>query len=189
MRHFQATALKNPPLAACSKQNRRAASWRTLGYLAAIAPFLLIVGLAWLRPDLNRPEALDWRPVIALADASRQEGNLYGAKHLYVRGAQLASWSEDWEGLLLAACGIRGLEQKDLNFFNTHTILVRAMMAAEGKQSRAGMAAVAKAFTELGRHEVAATVLRRIGTDWPDEAKFHFRDYSGACSAPALGAG
>jgi hypothetical protein len=84
---------------------------------------------------------------------------------------------------------MKGLERKDLNFFSTHTMLVRAMMAAESKQSRAGMSAVAKAFTELGRHEVAAMVLRRIRTDWPDETKYSVRSHSGNCRVPALGDG
>ena len=119
--------------------------------------------LAWLYPQLNRQENL--------------------------RGAQIASWAGDWEGTLVAACGMKGLERKDLNFFSTHTMLVRAMMAAESKQSRAGMSAVAKAFTELGRHEVAAMVLRRIRTDWPDETKYSVRSHSGNCRVPALGDG
>jgi hypothetical protein len=122
--------------------------------------------------------------VIALADASREQGDLYGARHLYLRGAQLASWAEDWRGILVAACGLKGLERKDLNYFDTHTMLVRAIMAAEGKQSRAGMSAVAKAFADIGQHEAAAMVLRRIRTDWPDETQHGIRSPSEHCLTP-----
>ena len=54
-------------------------------------------------------------------------------------------------------------------YFNVQTILVRAMMAAESRQSRAGIAEVARAFAAVGKNEAASMVLGRIQTDWPEE--------------------
>jgi hypothetical protein len=97
--------------------------------------------------------------------------------------------AEDWEGILAAACGMKELKRSDPYFFNIRTMLVHAMMAAESRQSRAGISAIAKAFSDIGRHEAASIVLGRIRTDWPGETKYPFGGYSGNCGAPAPGDG
>jgi hypothetical protein len=167
MRYFQATILP----ASRSDQTRRAARWRTVGYGAAIAPFLLMVALAWLRADLTGPEIPEWRPVLALADASRQKGDLYEARHLYLQVDRIASWQQDWEGLIAAACGIKKLDGAEGPYSKTFAILVRAMTAAENKQSRVGISAVARAFTTIGEHKAASMVSSRIRPDWPQETR------------------
>jgi hypothetical protein len=53
--------------------------------------------------------------------------------------------------------------------FETFAILVRAMVAAEGKQSRGGIAAVAGVFAAVGQDKAASMVLSRIRADWPEE--------------------
>jgi hypothetical protein len=126
---------------------------------------------AFMRPDFNRQEIPDWRPVLALAEASVEKGELYDTRSLYSRAAQLASWREDWGGLLAAACGLKLLDNGSGSYVNVHTILVRAMMAAESRQSRAGIAAVARAFAAIGNDKAASMVLGRIQTDWPEECK------------------
>ena len=100
MQRIQAAALKYPARASRSHQIRCAAWWRTIGYIVAIGAFLLMVALAWLRPDLNRTEIVDWRPVLALADAAWEKGDLYAARHLYLQVDQIASSQQDWEGLV-----------------------------------------------------------------------------------------
>ena len=131
--------------------------------------FFFMVGFALMRPDFNRQEIPDWRPVLALADASLENGELYDARSLYSRAARLASLQEDWGGLLAAACGMKLLDKGSRSYFNVQTILVRAMMAAESRQSRAGIAEVARAFAAVGKNEAASMVLGRIQTDWPEE--------------------
>lgn len=169
MRYFQAAILKCAMPASRRDPSRRAARWRTVGYVAAIAPFLLMVALAGLRADWIRPEIPDWRPVLALADASWQKGDLYEARHLYLQVDRIASWQQDWEGLVAAACGIKRLDGAEGPYSKTFAILVRAMTAAESKQSRAGISAVARAFSKTGEHKAATMVSSRVRPHWPQE--------------------
>jgi hypothetical protein len=169
MHRIQATGIKSP--ASSSEQRWHPTWWRVFGYLAAILPVLLIVALAWVRPDLNRLETLDWKPVIALADASWGKGDLYGARHLYLQADRIASWQQDWEGLVAAACGMKRLDGAEGPYAKTSEILVRAMMAAESKQSRTGIFAVARAFATIGEHKAATMVLSRFRAHWPQETR------------------
>jgi hypothetical protein len=45
--------------------------------------FFFMVGFALMRPDFNRQEIPDWRPVLALADASLGKGELYEKKFIF----------------------------------------------------------------------------------------------------------
>jgi hypothetical protein len=171
MRYFQATILRYALPALRSNHSRRATRWRTIGYIAAIAPFLLMVALVWIRPDLTRPEIPDWRPILALADASWEKGDLYDARHLYLQVERIASWQQDWEGLVAAACGIKRLGGAEGPYSKTFAILVRAMMAAESKRSRAGITAVARALSKIGEYKAATMVASRIRPDWPQETR------------------
>jgi hypothetical protein len=169
MRHIQAAVLKSSAPTSRSDQRRRAARWRTIGYVAAIGPFLLMVALAWLLPDLSRTEIPDWRPVLPLADAALEKGDLHAARHLYLQVDQIASSQQDWAGLVAAACGIKRLDGAEGPYSKTLAILIRAGMVAESRQSRAGMAAVARAFAAVGRDKAASMVSSRIRPDWPEE--------------------
>jgi len=153
------------------EQDYRPAWWRAIAYLAVILPLLFLVGSLWIRPNSEWQETPDWKPVLALAEASQRKGDLYEARHLYSRAGRLASWREDWKGLLAAACGMEKLERMRGSYFNTHTILVRAMMAAESRQSRVGISAVAKAFSAIGEEKAASMVLSRVQAGWPEEAQ------------------
>jgi alkylhydroperoxidase/carboxymuconolactone decarboxylase family protein YurZ len=51
MRHIQAAPLKYPAPSSQSDESRRATRWRTIVYVVAIGPFVLMIALAWLRPD------------------------------------------------------------------------------------------------------------------------------------------
>ena len=137
--------------------------------VAIFLSFFFMVGFALMRPDFNRQEIPDWRPVLALADASLGKGELYDARSSYSRAARLASWREDWGGLLAAACGMKLLDSASGSYFNVETILVRAVMAGESRQSRAGIAEVARAFAAIGKDDAASMALGRIQTDWPEE--------------------
>jgi hypothetical protein len=169
MRDIQAAPLKAPAAAAHSDQSRRAARWRTIGYGVAIGSFLLLVALVWLRPDLNRTEIPHWRPVLALADAAWEKGDLDAARHLYLQVDQIASSQQDWEGLVAAACGIQSLDGVEGPYSKSFAILVRAMMAAESRQSRAGIATVARVLAAGGHDKAASMVASRIRPDWPEE--------------------
>jgi hypothetical protein len=189
MRYFQAAILKCAMPASRSDQSRRAARWRTVGYVAAIAPFLLMVALAWFRADLTRLEIPDWRPVLALADASWRKGDLYEARHLYLQVDRIASWQQDWEGLVAAACGIKRLGGEEGPYSKTFAILVRAMMAAESKRSRAGISAVARAFSTIGEDKAATMVSSRIRPDWPQETRDSANLVAAGCWEPHAGGG
>ena len=143
--------------------------------------FLFLVGFAWMRPDFNREEIPDWRPVLARAEASLEKSELYDARSLYSRAARLASWREDWGGLLAAACGMKMLDRQSGPYSNVHTILVRAMMAAESGQSREGIAAVARAFAAMGQDEAASMAVGRIQTNWAEAIQDSGNVQTGAC--------
>jgi hypothetical protein len=169
MRHIQVATLKGPAPGAHSDQSRRAARWRTIGYVVASGAFLFMVTLASLRPDLNRTEILDWRPVLTLADAAWEKGDLYAARQLYLEVDQIASSQQDWEGLVAAACGMQRLDGAAGPHSRAFAILIRAAMAAESRQSRAGIAAVAGVFAAFGQDKAASMVATRIRPDWPEE--------------------
>lgn len=167
MRHFQFTAIQ--ALSMESVQSRRAAWWRAIGYMSAILSFLLMIALAGLRPEFNRSEAPDWRPVIARANAALESGDLYEARYLYGQVDQIASWKQEWEGLIAAACGLTRLDGVPGPYSRSVTVLLRAAMIAENKQSRQGMLTVAQAVQAMGKHRAAAKIMDRIRSDWPEE--------------------
>ena len=164
-----------------SGESRRAVWWSTFGYLAVFLPLLFMIATAWMRPDWNRPEIPDWKPVLALAEASWEKADLYQARHFYVKAARIASWREDWEGLLEVACGINRVDTQRGTYSATHTLLVRAMIAAEIRQSRPGIAAVAKAFTATGEPRAASMVLARVQASWPEETRAANTNDTAAC--------
>jgi hypothetical protein len=167
MRHFQFTAIQ--ALAMESEQSRRAAWWRAIGYISVILPFLLMIALAGLRPEFNRSEAPDWRHVIAGANAALEKGDLYEARYLYGQVDQIASWKEEWEGLIAAACGFKRLDGVPGPYSRSVTVLLRAAMIAENKQSCQGMLTVAQAVQAVGKHKAASKIMDRIRSDWPEE--------------------
>jgi hypothetical protein len=152
-----------------SGQNLRAKSWWAITYRASLLAFLLLAALAWTQCDFSSQEIPDWKPVLALADEAREKGDLYYAKNLYLQGGKFAVWSDDWAGLLAAACGIKKLERERGPYSSTNALLLGGMVAAEKRQSRSGLVAVAKAFAALGQDEVASMVLSRVGKDWVEE--------------------
>jgi hypothetical protein len=152
-----------------SEENLRPKSWRTITYRASVLALLVLAALKWTPYGLSRREIPDWKPVLALADAAQQKGDLYYAKHLYLQGGRFAVWRDDWAGLLVAACGIKKLERERGPYSSTNGLLLRAMVAAEKRQSRSGLVAVAKAFAALGENKVTSMVLSRIGKNWVEE--------------------
>lgn len=145
----------------------RSAAWRALAYAAVFLPYLSLVAAAWIHPDWARQQSRDWKPLIARAEASWERGDLYAARTLYVQAGRVAGWSEDWGGLLAAACGVKKLDGAARAYGYAHTALVRAMAAAETRQSRAGIAAVTKAFAAIGEPRAAAMAASKARASWP----------------------
>jgi len=149
-----------------SGEDHRAKSWRTIIYRASLLAFLVLAALTWTKCDFSGREIPDWKPILALADAAQEKGDLYYAKSLYLQGGRLAVWRDDWSGLLAAACGIKKLERERGPYSSINALLLRAMVTAEKQQSRLGLVAVAKAFTALGEDKVASMALSHIGKNW-----------------------
>ena len=146
-----------------SRQNLRARSSWTISYRASLLALMVLAALTWTQCDFR--EIPDWKPVLALADAARRRGDLDHAKHLYLQAGRFAVWRDDWAGLLAAACGIKQLERARGPYSPAHALLLRAMVAAEKRQSQSGLVAVAKTFAALGEDKVASMVLSRAGQD------------------------
>jgi hypothetical protein len=184
MRNAQQTFLSRSPTKDRLKQMPRPFSWwRVAGYLTAIVPYVLLAGFFCANPERSRLEIADWKSVLALADAAREKADVYEARHLYLRAGRLASWGEDWRGLIAAACRMKRLDDLVGSYFNTHTLLIGAMTAAERRQSRAGMSAVANAFNVIGQHKAASMVSARVKPDWSEESNGP-SDLPAACSEP-----
>ena len=112
--------------------------------------------------------------MLALAQAAWQRGDLLEAQSAYLRAARIASWRDDWEGILAAACGMKRIEGARGLYLNTRSVLVLAMIGAERKRSGAGLRAVANAFAAIGERDAAAMVLSKIEPGWrqPDDDSF-----------------
>jgi hypothetical protein len=130
-----------------------------------------MIVLGRMYPDLNRHEIPDWKPVISRAEESWKKGDLYQARHLYLRAERIASWREDWGGLVAAACGLHRLDGTYGPYSKAFSILIRATLAAQSRRSRRGIATVARALTAIDANKAATAVLARIQPDWPDETK------------------
>lgn len=165
------TSLDQDPLTAISAEHHQEPTFRRaiIYGMLSLSLMLSIFALMWTRRDFKPAEVPKWEPVFALAEVAREKGELYDARGLYSQTGRFATRSGDWVGLLAAACGFDKLEKKSNPYSARDSLILRAMAAAEQKQSRAGLTAVAKAFTFLGKHESAAMALSRIRKNWATE--------------------
>jgi hypothetical protein len=147
------------------------ARWRAVSCAALVLSFVILVVFARVRSDFNRLPTLDWRSVLALADASRQSGDVNQARHLYIKVERLAVWQQDWTGLVAAACGIKRLDGATVPYSPVHQILFRAFIAAQNRQSRQGIATVAHVFRTMGEHRAAEMFLTHTRPEWPTESE------------------
>jgi hypothetical protein len=152
-----------------SMQNLSANSSWPMSDRVSLLVFLVLATLIWTQCDFSVRKIPDWKPVLALADAAWRKGDLDYAKHLYLQAGKFAVWRDDWAGLLAAACGIKTLESERGPYSSANALLLRAMVAAEKRQSQSGLVAVAKAFAALGEDKVASVVLSLVGNDWVEE--------------------
>ena len=59
-----------------SGENLRAKSWWAISYRARLLAFLVLTAFAWAQCDFSNREIPDWKPVLALADAAQEKGDL-----------------------------------------------------------------------------------------------------------------
>ena len=152
-----------------SGENLRAKSWRTITYRASLLALLVLAALAWTQCDFSGREIPDWKPVLALADAAQEKGDLYHAKSLYLQGGGSQSGATIGQGYSPRLAGLKSWKEKEDLIPRQMRLLLRAMVAAEKRQSRLGLVAVAKAFAALGEDKVASMVLSRSGKNWVEE--------------------
>ena len=151
--------------------HEKTASWRPT-LTALIGPVLLVLvllglpGKWWTVPRLSAPASRNWEPALAQAELSKEKGDLYRAWSYYAESAQLASAADDWQGLLAVACGLQKLGDSLEPSMNSHTMLIRAMVAAHRKHSSEGLEAVAMAFRVTGEW-FASLALSRIQENSP----------------------
>jgi len=184
MRDNLGGAFKMATAALESGDSRVPAWWRAAGCIAAVLPFLFLVALASLRPDFNRPGTADWKSVLALANAFWENGDGYEARHLYLQVERIAAWHHDWKGLVAAACGVKRLDGARGPYSKAFQILLRALVAAQNRQSHQGVVIVAEAFGVLGEHKAAEMALAHIRSDWPAETEAPVENLTETCAAP-----
>ena len=73
------------------------------------------------------------------------------------------------QGYSPPSAGLKSWKEKEVLIPLQNALLLRAMVAAEKRQSRLGLVAVAKTFAALGDDKAASMVLSRIGKDWAEE--------------------
>ena len=133
---------------------------------ASLACLLALLILGSLREARELPSAR-WQDRLNEAEAAMGNGDIYSARSLYSQTARIASWTDDWTGILAAACGLKKLERPRDSYFATRTTLVRAMIAAQNQRSTLGLHAVADAFVGIGDLDAAALARSRIPMDAP----------------------
>jgi hypothetical protein len=180
---FETSGLKGLSPISASRQSFRPPRWRAVGYWLVILLFFMLIIAAWLRPEFNRPKVADWKSVLARADHAWQAGDLQRARHLYLKADRIASWSRDWQGTVAAACRFKQLDGVSARYWKAHTLLIRAGIFAQEKQSRQAMATIAEAFNMLGQHQTASLSLGRVGAGWPSENAEPLGFLLQACSA------
>src|SRR5687767_11905312 len=126
---------------------------------APLTCLLALLVLGSLRESRELPTAR-WQDRLQAAEAAMLHGDTSSARSLYSQTARIASWSNDWTGVLAAACGLKKIERPRDNYFATRTTLVRATIAAQNQRSALGLNAVANAFASIGRSEE-----RRVGKE------------------------
>ena len=129
---------------------------------ASLACLLALLGLL---PEARELPSAHWQNRLNAAEAAMRNGDIYSARSFYSQAARIASWTDDWTGILAAACGLRKLERPYDNYFATRTTLVRAMIAAQSQRSEQGLNAVANAFARIGELDAAALARSRIPMD------------------------
>jgi hypothetical protein len=158
------------------KKNRCLMRPRAVSRSLAISLLLVLLASLGACPDSPWQETRDWKAALALADAAWRRDDSLAAKSAYLRAARVASWRDDWEGILAAACGMKVIEAVKGDYFNTRAMLVLALTGAEKSPSSQGMRAVSKAFAAIGEADAAAMVLSKIRPDWPQAGAETFRD-------------
>jgi hypothetical protein len=136
--------------------------------LGPLISLLVLLGLVLWRGEPTRitEEPIPrWKHSLKQAEILRHQGDLDGASDFYARAAQMAASVDDWKGLLAVACGLQRLGDSLERPMNSHAILLRAMMAAQRKQSAEGLQAVAVAFKSSGEW-FASLALSRIQATW-----------------------
>ena len=140
---------------------------RILGPVMLVLVFLGLVLLRWTEPPKDTERAIiAWERALEQAEISSKEGDLYRASSFYAYAAQMAGSVDDWEGLLAVACGLQKMGDSLEPGTNSHTVLIRAMVAAQRKESAEGLQAVATAFKATGEW-FAFLALSRIQESWP----------------------
>jgi hypothetical protein len=180
---FETSPRKSLSPILASQGSRGAVRWRAFGYWLVLLLFFMLIIAALLRPDFNRPKLADWKPVLARADAAWHTGDLHEARYLYLQVERIASWNRNWQGTVAAACRFKKLDGAPARYSKAYTLLIRAGIFAEQKQSRQGMATIAEAFNMLGQHQTASLFLGRVGAGWPNENAEPLLFLLEACSA------
>jgi hypothetical protein len=136
------------------------------GCLAALLPVVFVVVSLSMLDSMKLDAPADWKSLLIQAQAAGEKGDIAKARSLYSHAGRVAFWYRDWEGVLAGACGIGKLD-KSRRHYIVQDMLVQATIAAETKESRAGIATVAGAFKVIGEEKAAAMALTRIQPHWP----------------------
>jgi hypothetical protein len=92
----------------------RAKSRWAIPYRASLLAFLVLAALTWSQCDFSGREIPDWKPVVALADAAQEKGDLYYAKSLYLQGGGSQSGATIGRGYSPPPAGLKSWKGKEV---------------------------------------------------------------------------
>ena len=120
-------------------------------------------------PEFNEQNLVDWKSSFEFALSVHDEKGSGLRNYYLARAARIAARSNDWRGMVLAACATKRSANEDVlaPLSPVRRILLHALIAAERTKSRAGVEAVARAFESLGSPSAAAMSRSRVRPDWP----------------------
>ena len=97
-----------------SEENLRAKSWWKISYRASLPAFLVLMALTWTQCDFSGREIPDWKPVLALADAAREEGDPYYARVCICKGGSSQSGATIGQGYSPLPAGLKSWKEKEV---------------------------------------------------------------------------
>lgn len=151
------------------RRKRISGLWPKIAAALIFGGYIIVIVIARASPEFNGQNLFDWKSSFEFALSVHDEKGSGLRNYHLARAARIAARSNDWRGMVLAACATKRSANEDslAPLSPVRGILLDALIAAERTKSRAGVKAVARAFESLGSPSAAAMSRSRVRPDWP----------------------